>query len=295
MSILALKEEREGYLFITPWILGFLIFTIGPMIASFILSFFEWDALTSPLWIGLRNYIDLVHDPLFWQSLKVTSLYSLGSVPLRVFLALLIAILMNQAVKGISLFRTVYYVPSVVSGVALAMLWRWILNPDFGVINILLAKIGIKGPAWLYDEVWVIPAFIIMSLWGFGSAMVIFLAGLQSVPTELYEAARVDGATSWNTFWNITIPMISPVLLFNLVMGIIGSFQVFTSGYVMTNGGPSNASLFYVLYLYRNAFVFFQMGYSSALAYVLFIIILLLTLLIFRSSSSWVYYQGVSR
>jgi multiple sugar transport system permease protein len=292
VSRLYLKEEREAYLFLLPWMLGFIFFTSGPMIASLILSLFEWNGLTSPIWTGVNNYINIFHDPLFWQSLKVTSLYSFGSIPIRILFGLLIAILMNQAIKGIGIFRTIYYLPSVVSGVAVAVLWRWLLNPDFGLINILLSKIGLQGPAWLYDEKWVIPAFILMSLWSFGSIMIVFLASLQGVPTELYEAAKVDGANPWNIFWKITIPLISPALLFNLINSIIGSFQVFTAGYIMTNGGPANASLFYVLYLYRNAFVYFQLGYSSALAYILFLIILGLTILMLKSSSAWVYYQG---
>lgn len=293
MSPVSKREERYFYLFISPWIVGFLIFIIGPIIASLYFSFCNYDVVTSPIWIGLQNYKKLFLDPLFWQALKVTSYYSLLSVPLGIILSLIIAILLNQKIKGLVWFRTIYYVPSVISGVAVSLLWMWIFNPEFGILNFLLWKLlRIHGPAWLMSEEWVIPALIIMSFWGIGGDIVIYLAGLQGIPTELYEAAEIDGASSWKKFLNITIPMMSPILLFTLVMGIIGSFQVFTQAYVMTRGGPHYASLFYVLYIYQNAFQFFNMGYASALSWVLFVIILLLTLLIFKSSPLWVYYES---
>jgi multiple sugar transport system permease protein len=289
---LTTQEAIAGYIAISPWILGFIIFTGGPIIASFIFSFCEYPIVQSPKYIGLENYREIFGDELFWKSLKVTSYYALGAVPLHLIIGLLLSVLMNQKVKGINLFRTMYYTPAVVSGVAVAILWRWIFNPDFGVLNYLLRLIGIKGPAWLGDTNWVIPAFIVMSLWAVGGSMIIYLAGLQGIPTQLYEAAKIDGASVLQQFFSITIPMMSPVILFNLVMGIIGSFQIFTQAYVMTGGGPMNASLFYVLYLYRNAFLYFKMGYGSALAWILFIIVLVFTLLIFKSSPMWVYYEG---
>jgi len=293
MSPMAKKEERYFYLCISPWIAGFLIFTAGPILASLFFSFCNYDVVTPPNWIGIQNYKRLLSDPLFWQSLKVTSYFSLVSVPLGIALSLIIAILLNQNIKGLTWFRTIYYMPSVISGVAVALLWMWIFNPEFGVLNFLLWKLfHIQGPAWLMSEEWVIPALIIMSLWGIGGDIVIYLAGLQGIPTELYEAAEIDGANSFNKFLNITIPMMSPVLLFTLIMGIINSFQVFTQAYVMTRGGPHYASLFYVLYIYQNAFQFFSMGYASALSWILFLIILVLTFLIFKSSPLWVYYES---
>jgi len=290
---MAKREERYFYLCISPWIAGFLIFTAGPIVASLFFSFCNYDVVTPPDWIGIQNYKRLLSDPLFWQSLKVTSYFSLASVPLGIALSLIIAILLNQNIKGLTWFRTIYYMPSVISGVAVALLWMWIFNPEFGVLNFLLWKLfHIQGPAWLMSEEWVIPALIIMSLWGIGGDIVIYLAGLQGIPTELYEAAEIDGANSFNKFLNITIPMMSPVLLFTLIMGIINSFQVFTQAYVMTRGGPHYASLFYVLYIYQNAFQFFSMGYASALSWILFLIILVLTFLIFKSSPLWVYYES---
>ncbi|MEZ4736184.1 MAG: sugar ABC transporter permease [Caldilineaceae bacterium] len=230
-------------------------------------------------------------DPLFWQSLKVTTLYTVFNVPVTLTAAFLLALLMNNNVRGIALFRTLYYLPSLVSGVAVAMLWTWLLNPKFGLINWGLDLIGIQGPEWIFSKNWVLPSFILMNLWGAGGAMVIYLAGLQGIPTELYEAAAMDGAGWWSKLFAVTLPMISPVILFNLIIGMINSFQVFTQAYVMTAGGPGNASLFYVLYLYRNAFQYFQMGYASALAWVLFVIIAFFTFLVFRTSRDRVFYQ----
>lgn len=293
MGPMAKKEELYFYLCISPWIIGFLIFIAGPIFASLFFSFCNYDVVTSPDWVGIQNYKRLFSDPLFWQSLKVTSYYSLVSVPLGIALSLIIAILLNQNIRGLAWFRTIYYMPSVISGVAVSLLWMWIFNPEFGILNFLLWKLfHIQGPAWLMSEEWVIPALIIMSLWGIGGDIVIYLAGLQGIPTELYEAAEIDGANSFNKFLNITIPMMSPVLLFTLIMGILNSFQVFTQAYVMTGGGPHYASLFYVLYIYQNAFQFFSMGYASALSWILFLIMLVLTALIFKSSPLWVYYES---
>jgi multiple sugar transport system permease protein len=207
----------------------------------------------------------------------------------------LIALLMNQSVKLIALWRTIYYLPAVVSGVAVAMLWLWVFNPDVGLLNRFLATFGITGIGWLSSTKWALPALIIMSLWNVGGGMVIYLAGLQGIPTDLYEAAHIDGASAWRRFWRITIPMMTPVLFFQLIMGIIGTLQVFTNAFVMTQGGPSNATLFYVLYLYQNAFSFMKMGYASALAWILFLIILALTLVTFWSSNRWVYYEAEER
>ncbi len=287
------RETIDFYLYVSPWIIGFLVFSLGPLLASIMISATNWDILTAPEFVGLGNYVRMfTRDPLFWQSLKVTAIYSFGGIPLRLAVALFLAILLNQNIIFRPLFRTLYYTPVVVSGVAVALLWTWIFNPDFGVINYVLSQFGIEGPGWIYDEDWALTALILMSLWSVGQPMLIFLAGLQGVPRSLYEAAEIDGASLWARFWSVTMPALSPVLLFNLIMGIIGSFQVFTQAYIMTGGGPHYATYFYVYYLYNSAFRDLQMGYGSALAWVLFLIILLLTLAVFRSTPLWLYYEG---
>jgi multiple sugar transport system permease protein len=285
------KEAFDAYVFMSPVILGLLFFTLGPILFSLYISFTEYDILDSPTWIGLENFTNLFADPFFWMSMKVTFTYAIVSVPLGLVVSLMLAMLLNQNIKGIFIIRTIYYLPVVISGVAVSLLWKWIFNPEFGLMNFLLGLIGIEGPSWLYSEEWALPAVIIMSLWSIGGSMLIYLAGLQSIPTELYDAAKIDGANSRKTFRHITIPMLSPVIFFNLIMGIIGSLQVFTEGYVMTSGGPNNATLFSVLYLYRNAFNYLNMGYASAMAWVLFLIILGLTLIVFKSSPLWVFYE----
>ena len=287
------REAITFYLVILPWVVGFLAFTLGPMVYSIYLSMAKWDIIGTPRWVALGNYKQLFFkDDLFWTSLKVTAIYSFGGVPLRLALSLLLALLLNQAAVWRNFFRTLFYTPSVMSGVAVSLLWMWVFNPEFGVINHVLAQVGIEGPRWIYDEHWALPSLIIISLWGAGSGMIIFLAGLQSVPQALYDAAEVDGASVWHKFWNVTFPMITPVVLFNLVMGFIGSFQVFTQSYVMTRGGPHYATYFLVLYIYNSAFEYLKMGYAAALAWVLFAVILILTLSIFRSTPFWVFYEA---
>jgi len=288
------REAVLFYVFVGPALLGLLIFTLGPMVASFYFSFCDYEIVRAPEWVGLANYHKMFFvDKLPLKSLGVTAYYSFVGVPIRLVAQFLVALLLNRALFGRSLFRTVLYLPSIVSGVALSLLWVWLLNPEFGLVNYLLWEVfGIQGPRWLSSPDWVIPALIVMSMWGIGGGIVICLAGLQGISEELYEAAELDGASGLQKMLRITVPHMTPVLFFNLIMGIIGSFQVFTQGYVMTGGGPSNASLFYVLYLYWNAFNYFRMGYASALAWVLFAIILAMTGLIFRSSSAWVYYEG---
>jgi len=291
-----LQETIAFYLFASPWLIGLLVFTLGPMIASFLLSFADYPLIVPPKWIGLENYIEMfTDDKLVWQSLKVTFLYSLGAIPLFLTTSFLIAMLLNQQIRGITIFRTIYYLPSVISGVPVALLWLWMLNPEFGLVNNMLKEIGIKGPQWFFSTTWVIPSFILMNLWGLGVTMVIFLAGLQGIPAHLYEAAEIDGAGAWSKFRNVTLPMMSPIILFNGVIGIIDSFQIFTPAFVITNGGPANASLFYGLYLYNNAFKFFNMGYAAALAWLMFLIILIITGLVFRLTGSWIYYEGMAR
>jgi multiple sugar transport system permease protein len=280
------------YLLVSPWLIGFLVFALGPIISSLYLSFTEYDMANPSEWIGMANYGRLIRDPLIWQSLKVTGFWVLGGLPLRLVVAFFFAVLLNQRIPGSGFFRTVYYLPSVVSGVAVALVWMWLLQPQFGIINYFLRLVGLEGPRWLASPVWALPGFILMSLWSTGATMVIFLAGLQGIPNDFYEAARIDGASRARQFFRITIPLMTPVILFNVVMGIIHAFQVFTQAFVMTNGGPANATLFYMLYLYRVAFQYTQMGYGSAMAWVLFLIVLVLTLLVFRSSGRWVYYEG---
>jgi multiple sugar transport system permease protein len=293
MGRLERKEAIAGLLLISPWIVGFIVFLAGPIVFSIAISLTKWDVFRPPTFIGLGNYVNMFKDSLFWQALKVTLIYVIFSVPLLLIVALMIAMLMNQKIKGITVFRTVYYLPSVIAGVVAALVWQWLFNADFGLINYFLYKaFRINGPNWLFSETWALPALILMSLWGVGSNMVIYLAGLQNIPTELYEAASIDGANVFRKFWHITVPMISPIIFFNLIMGIIGSFQVFTQSYVMTRGGPNNATLFYVLYLYRQAFRYFNMSYGTSLAWFLFLIILVFTLITFKSSSVWVYYEG---
>jgi len=288
------QEAIAFHVFASPWIIGFLVFTLFPLVASLYLSFSKYELITPPTWSGLSNYRMLLRDPLIRQALKVTTIYSVGSVTLGVVLAFLVALLMNQKVKGVYVWRTIYYIPSTLSGVPVALLWAWIFNPNFGILNAAVGLVGIKGPNWLGSSDWVVSAFILMSLWGIGGSMVIFLAGLQGIPDHLYEAASLDGAGVLRKFCHVTVPMVSPVILFNLVMGVIGAFRTFTAGYVMTDGGPANASLFYVLYLYRRAFRMFDMGYACSMAWVLFAIIMVLTFIIFRTSSFWVYYEAVS-
>ena len=295
-SRMARREALWGFACASPWLVGFVVFTAGPMLASIVLSLTSWDLITPLHFVWFQNYRTLVAgDATVWHSLAVTSFYAVLAVPLNTACGLALAILLNQQIKLQRLIRTVFYLPSVVSGVAVALLWEWIFSPDFGVLNALLGYVGIKGPAWLADPRTVIFAFVIMSLWGVGSGMIIYLAGLQGIPTDLYEAAQVDGAGSVRQFWQITVPMLSPVIFFNVIIGIIGALQTFTQAFIMTNGGPNDASLFFMLYLYRNAFQYFKMGYASALAWVLFIYIMLLTLLVIRSSAVWVYYEGRTR
>jgi multiple sugar transport system permease protein len=291
MSI-RVREALDGYLFMAPAVLGFLLFTLLPMLASLWLGFTEYDLLSAPQWIGLDNYTTMFADPFFWQSLRVTAVYALFSLPLGLAAALGVALLMNQRVPAIALWRTIYVVPSVISGVAVAVLWRWLFNPEFGLLNLLLSFAGVKGPNWLGSADWALPSLIIMGLWGIGGSMLIYLAGLQGIPTDLYEAVAIDGGAAWTKFRHVTLPLLSPVILFNLVVGLIGAFQYFTEAYVLTKGGPENATLFYTLYLYRNAFNYFQMGYAAALAWMLFLLVLVLTLAVFKSTPMWVYYEG---
>lgn len=288
---MAKRRLIVGLFFIAPWVIGFLLFTVGPIALSIYYSFTSCNIFNPPVWIGLDNYSTLLDDPLFYKALYNTVYYTVLSVPLILILSLLIALLLNSKLRGMSIFRTIYFLPSVLSGVGVSLLWMWIFNPDSGLLNLLLSYIGIEGPLWLNSPVWSKPALVIMSLWGCGGVMVINLAGLQSIPSQLYEVATIDGATGWDQFWYVTLPLITPTLFFNLITLSIGSFQVFTQAYVMTAGGPVNSTLFYVFYLYRMAFENLRMGYASALAWVLFAIIMIFTLIQLRLSDRWVFYQ----
>lgn len=289
------REAIHAYVFMLPTIIGLLVFLIGPIVVSLYLSFTNYDLLSQAQWIGLGNYTQLFQDDLFWQALRVSAIYSVVSVPLGLMLALFAAVLLNQKLRGITVFRSIYYLPTVISGVGVAMLWRWMFNGEYGMINALLGYVGVNGPSWITDERWALPALIIASLWGIGGTMLIFLAGLQGIPTELYEAAEIDGAGRFRQFRAITVPLISHVTFFNLVLGIIGALQNFTDAFVITDGGPNNATLFLTVYLYRNAFQYLKMGYAAAVAWVLFLIVLVLTLAVFRSSPIWVYYETERR
>ncbi|GGD83149.1 spermidine/putrescine ABC transporter permease [Paenibacillus nasutitermitis] len=290
---LSTREALNGYLFFSPGLLGFLVFMAFPILFSLYLSFTSYNMYNSPKWVGLLNYkIMFTEDPLFYKSLGNTLYYVALSVPLNTAFGVLIAILMNQKVKGIRLFRTIFFLPSVVSGVAVALLWQWILDGNFGLINSFLSNFGITGPGWLTDEHWSKPSMVLMNLWAVGGGMIVYLAGLQGVPRTLYEAAKVDGAGRLRQFWNITLPMLTPTIFFNVIMGILGGFQVFLQAYIMTGGGPNNSTLFYAFLLYNKAFKDLQMGYASALAWVLLFITMVFTLIILKTSSRWVYYEG---
>jgi len=289
------REALAGYVAILPWLLGFLVFSLGPVVASFLLMFTKWEVLTPPLWTGLVNIRRMLADPLVGKSLFNTLFYTVLSVPLNIVAALFAASLLNVGVKGSNVFRAIIYLPSQMPAVASAILWFFIFSPTYGLANDLLGIFGIPAQKWLWDVHLVKPSLVLVAVWSFGNAMIIFLAGLQGIPQALYEAADIDGAKARHRFRYITLPMLSPVIFFNLVISIIGSFQVFTNVLIMTNGEPANASLMLVLYIYRSAFQNFKMGYASLLSWVLLILVLVLTLIQFRFSRSWVYYEGEKR
>ncbi|MCC7354803.1 MAG: sugar ABC transporter permease [Anaerolineae bacterium] len=286
-------EAIAGWLLALPAILGFFFFYLGPMLASLILGLTDWKVGRRPNFVGIGNFVAMfTTDPFFWQSLKVTTYYTVTSVPIGVMTAFAVALLLNLNVRGQRIFRTIFYFPTIVPAVANAVLWMWIFNTDFGLLNFILSWFGIPPQRWLFSIDLVIPSLVLMSLWGLGGSMVVFLAGLQGVPAHLYDAVAVDGGNAWDRFRAVTLPMMTPVLLFNLVLGLIGAFQAFTQVFIMTEGGPANASLFYVYSIWRTAFQFSEMGFACALAWVLFLIIAAVTALVFRSTRWWVYYEG---
>ena len=287
------RRTLLGYLFLSPWLLGLLAFTLFPILAVFGLGFMKYGIFGRPTWVGFQNYTDIfTNDRLFLTTLGNTLYFVALSVPLSTVIGFLLAVALNTRLIGQTIFRTAFYVPSIVPQVAGVLLFVWLFHPQIGLINFALDLLGLEGPNWLGRPQWAKPAIVIMGLWGVGGGMIIYLAGLQSIPQHLYEAAEIDGATEMRRFLTITIPMMTPTLFYNLIIGIIGSFQVFVTAYVATQGGPLNSTLFYVLYLYRYAFEAFKLGYASAMAWILFLLVLALTVVVFRSSSSWVYYES---
>jgi multiple sugar transport system permease protein len=293
MGRLARHEERAFYLFIMPWLVGFVLLSAGPILISLALSFGKWDILGSPTWVGTANWSYLfTSDKTFYRALLNTAYYTFPHVILMIIAALLVALLLDRDAFGIGFFRTSFYLPSVLAGPAIAMLWMVVFHPDVGLVNRALWLVGIQGPGWFFDEKWAMPTLIIVSIWPIGSSMIIFLAGLRNIPEHLYEAAMIDGANGWQRFWKVTLPLLSSVIFYLLIRGVIGSFQVFTLSYIMTAGGPNNATLTYILYLYRVGWQYLRMGQASAMAWVLFVIIMLLTLAQFQLGKRWVYYES---
>jgi multiple sugar transport system permease protein len=286
------KDTVKFFLFISPWIIGFLLFILIPMGMSLYYSFTDWDVLTKESFIGMANYAGLFQDPLFYKSLQVTGVYTLITVPLNVFLSLMTAILLNMEGRFMAFFRTLYYIPAVLSAVVVAILWQWIFNSKYGLLNDVLAKFGIEGPRWLSDPQWVMPALVIMSIWGIGGGIIMYLAGLQAVPKDLYEAATLDGARFWKKLFHITIPSMSPIILFTFLTSLIATLQTFSQAYIMTSGGPNHATLFYAYYLYQNGVVYKKMGKACAMAWLFFIAVMLLSLVVLKVSGKVVYYES---
>ena len=296
MKVLAKVNKRAWpYLFILPWIIGFLVFTLGPLVLSFVMSFFDWSITGTPKFRGLGNYIEMfTTDDQVLKSLSISLKYAAIFVPLNMIIALVLAMLISQPVKGAKFFRTIFYIPAVISGVAVSIIFGWLLNGNYGVINYLLSLLGIDGPQWLVDPKWAIIAVIVASAFGVGSMMLIVYTDTKNIPLDLYEAAAIDGAGPARQFFSITLPMITPTILFNLITSIISSFQQVTLVMLLTNGGPMKSTYFYGLMTYNNAFKFHKLGYASANAWVMFIIILLLSALVFKSSDTWVFYESTA-
>ena len=312
MSVAERRQVGKGLVFLSPWIVGLLVFLLVPVVLSFYYSFCDYSLLQSPAFIGLQNYKTLMADPVFWQSLRNTLVYAAIALPGALVTSLGLALLLNQRVPGQSFFRTIIFLPSLVPTVASAMLWLWLFNTKLGLLNTILdlplfalllhglnavlslLHIGtIETPiGWLSEPTWALPSLAYMSLWGVGQTVVIYLAGLQDVPRDLYESAELDGANAWQRLLSVTLPLLSPVIFFNLIMAIIGTLQVFSVPYIMTGGGPAHATYFFTMYLYDNAFTYLKMGYASAMAWIQLLLVLTLTLLAFWSSKRWVHYQS---
>lgn len=288
-----LRRDLVGFAFIAPWLLGFLAFTLWPFLRSIQLSFTRYDIVRPPKWVGLANYESLLtNDEVFRTSAWITLKYAIVSVPLGIVAGVILALFLNADVKGISVYRTVFFLPSIVPTVATTAIFMWILNPQIGLVNGILKQMGVTGPGWLSDPKWALWSLMFMGLWGVGNSMVIYLAGLKDIPNYLYEAAIVDGASPLLRLLKITLPMLTPVIFFNLVMGVIGSLQYFTQAYIMTGGGPEDSTRFYALYLFDRAWRYADMGYASAMAWLLFLAIVLLTTILFRTQKRWVHYGG---
>ena len=286
-----MKRQWYGYAFISPWLIGFLLFTLYPFITSVYLSFTRFNIVQAPVWVGIANYRAMfTQDPLFWKSLLVTLQFAGLSVPLGIAAGVGLALLLNLNIRGIGFYRTIFFLPSVVPTVASSVVFLWLLNPDIGLINRLLAAVGITGPEWLGNPHWALWSLVGLSIWGIGSSMVIYLAGLKDIPAYLYEAAVIDGATPLQMLRHITLPMLSPVIFFNLVMGLIGVFQYFTQAYIMTQGGPEDSTHFYALYLFEQAWRYLNMGYASAMGWILFLVVMSITGVLFWTQNKWVHY-----
>ncbi|HHX68271.1 MAG: sugar ABC transporter permease [Miniphocaeibacter sp.] len=287
-----MKKKKVGLIYLTPWLIGLIVFTAFPFLASLVLSFTEYDLITAPKFIGFDNFIRMFKDPAFIKSFGVTIKYVFMTVPLKLIFALFIAFILNFKLKGVNLFRTAYYLPSILGGsVAIAVLWRF-LFADTGIINMILDNFGIGPVPWLNSEKYALVTLSLLRIWQFGSPMVIFLSALQSIPDYLYEAARIDGASKWKQFFQITVPMISPTIFFNFIMQLIQAFQEFNGPYIITGGGPLNSTYLFPLYIYDSAFKYFDMGYASAMAWFLFLVIMVMTVLVFKTEKYWVYYDG---
>ena len=287
------RDAKTGYLALSPWMIGFVIFFVFPILATLYFSFTQWTLVEPPIWVGLDNYIRMfTRDPLFVSSLKATTLFVALSLPLKLVLGLLLALLLNLKIPGMNLFRTIFFVPAVISGVAVSLMWIWFLQPDTGVVNTLLSYIGVQGPYWFWDRDWALPSVAIMSIWKVGGAAIIYLAGLQNIPAHLYEAAKIDGANKWRQFWRITLPLLTPTLFFQLIIELIDAFKIFTEAFVITKGGPLKATYFFLYYFYEEAFRNFNMGYASALALFLLLVIMSATVFVYRTSGRWVFYEN---
>lgn len=300
MSTARRQEARDGFLFIAPWVVGALAFVVGPVVACVYLAFTQWNLFTPPRGVGLANFQKLGNDVLFWTSLENTAWFTVLGVPLGLALALALALMVDRKLPGRNLFRTALFLPNVVTGIATLLVWRWLFDPNFGMINQMLEGLGVVWvlerlgggrPQWLASPESALPALILMGLWGVGGSMMIFLAGLQGIPTELHEAAECDGATGATRFWRVTLPLLTPTVFFLLVVGVIGSLQTFNQAYVMTAGGPAYSTLFYALYLFQNAFEQFKMGYACAMALLLFLVTFGISFVQVRLSKRWVHYQ----
>jgi multiple sugar transport system permease protein len=295
MGKAARREERAGYLFAAPWLVGVVIFLIGPIVASVILSLTNWNLITPARWVGLENYQEMIDDRDFQQSIRVTLYYVVLAVPLYQIVGVALAVLLNLRLRGMYLFRTILFLPAVLSGVAVAVLWVQLLNADVGVVNQVLRAVGLDDPPrWLQSTTWAVPAVVLMGLWGIGSGAIIYLAGLQNIPPALYQAAKIDGARTWATFRYITLPLLTPTLLFTLLIGVIGAFQIFDVAYILggSRGGTRGSLLFYVLNLWNEGFRNGRFGYASALAWVLVVVAAIVIVLILKTSSRWVYYES---